>query len=39
MHGSGGGQPVFEININSRHPVMRVVRRLEPMILTLDLFG
>jgi hypothetical protein len=26
MHGSGGGQPIFENNVNSRHPVMRVVR-------------
>ena len=24
MHGSGGGQRIFEINVNSRHPVMRV---------------
>jgi hypothetical protein len=27
MHGSGGSEPVFEINVHSRHPVMRVVRR------------
>jgi len=26
MHGSGGGKSVFEINVDSRHPVMRVVR-------------
>ena len=25
MHGSGGGQRFFEINVNSRRPVMRVV--------------
>ena len=29
MHGSGGGQPDFEINVNSRHPVMRVVLPLK----------
>lgn len=26
MHGNGGGQPFFEYKVNSRHPVMRVVR-------------
>jgi hypothetical protein len=31
MHGSGGGQPFFEINVNSRHPVMRGVILLDHM--------
>ncbi|MBN8599549.1 MAG: hypothetical protein J0M26_00755 [Planctomycetes bacterium] len=29
MHGSCGGQWPFEININSRRPVMRAVLRLD----------
>jgi hypothetical protein len=36
MHGSGGGRSVFEINVNSRHPVMRVVRQSTMFRVTLS---
>lgn len=33
MDRSGGGQPVFEIHVNSRHPVLRVVTNLPAALL------